>query len=171
MLSGMIFESFAQLQFQEKLTTLALVRMEYEEARGRANAKWKYGPSSAGAGDPLRIQLEPTETIEYDEAKWSGLESNVFHVPISSSQVAFDAFILVDEVFLHLSVYHRYYAWNQRRHHDILFKSDAPGELEKRGVAFRFRCSPWVEDRLPSFKCREDGTVLDEGSTPICSRA
>jgi len=99
MLSGMIFESFAQLQFQEKLTTLALVRMEYEEAQGRANAKWKYGPSSAGAGDPLRIQLEPTETIEYDEAKWSGLESNVFHVPISSSQVTFDGFILVDEVF------------------------------------------------------------------------
>lgn len=99
-LSGVIFESFAQLQLQEKLTTLALVPMEYVEAQGRANAKWRYEPSSAGAGGPsLRIQLEPTETIEYDESEWSGLESNVFHVPMPSSQVAFDAFILVDDVF------------------------------------------------------------------------
>ena len=100
MLSGMIFESFAQLQFQEKLTTLTLVPMEYVEVQGRANAKWRYEPSSAGAGGPpLRIQLEPTKTIEYDESKWSGLEPNVFHVPTPSSQVAFDAFILVEEVF------------------------------------------------------------------------
>ena len=99
-LSGVIFESFAQLQLQEKLTTLALVPMEYVEAQGRANAKWRYEPSSAGAGGPsLRIQLEPTETIEYDESERSGLESNVFHVPMPSSQVAFDAFILVDDVF------------------------------------------------------------------------
>ena len=119
-LASLIFDSLARLQLQQEVS-LNLVPMAKVPAppRGNLNAEWESQPSSststpqnlvdsAGQGSgsvgvdpadtPFPIRFKPTDTVEYDESKLSGIRANVFYVPASSNQEAFDLFILFDQV-------------------------------------------------------------------------
>ena len=99
MLSGMIFESFAQLHLQET-GALDLVPMEFVPPKGRANAKWEYLPmGDAGRINPITpIQLQLEEIAEYDGSELSSFRAGALYVPASSTQVGFDSLVLVDQV-------------------------------------------------------------------------
>jgi len=96
-MTSIIFESLAQLQLQEGVT-LNLVPIVKVPAPG--DATWEFQPCSHAdaANPPFLIQFKPTDTVEYDGPELSGFQPGVFYVPISSNQVAFDSFILVDQV-------------------------------------------------------------------------
>jgi len=95
-MTSIVFEPLAQLQLQEEVT-LNLVPMVEVPAPQGGNAKWEPQPSSR-AGAPFPIQFKPADTVEYNKSELSGFQPGVFYVPMSLNQVAFDSFVLVDQV-------------------------------------------------------------------------
>jgi len=96
-LAGLFFESLAQLQLQE-MVSLNLVPMELR-ASERGNDKWESQTirSTSTANPSFRTEFQPTDTVGYDQSELSGLQADVFYVPISSHQVGFDSFVLVGQ--------------------------------------------------------------------------
>lgn len=98
-MTSIVFESLAQLQLQKEVA-LNLVPMVKVPAPRGGNAKWEFQPGSRAdaANTPFPIQFKPMDTVEYDGSKPSRFQAGVFYVPMSSHQVEFDSFILVDQV-------------------------------------------------------------------------
>ena len=99
-IAGIVFESLAQLQLQEEVALNLVPMVKVSDPRSRGNAKWQTQSSSPAdaANPPFWIQFKPTDTVEYDESTLSGLQAGVLYVPTSSNELAFDSFILIDQV-------------------------------------------------------------------------
>lgn len=96
-LTGLVFESFAQVQLQKKVT-LNLVPMVKVLVPGRGNDKWESQSSEDAGKLCLKIKFIPEETIEYNATELKAIKAGAFYVPMSSKQVAFDSFMLVGQV-------------------------------------------------------------------------
>jgi len=110
-MAGQVFASMAQLQLQKDVA-LDLVPMKLQPASGRMNAKWTSQPNNrvvpsstapdSDAGDtadtPTSIKFTPKDKVVYDGPTQVNIHCNVFYVPKSWKQVAFDSFILADQV-------------------------------------------------------------------------
>ena len=155
-LASLIFESLAQLQLQQEVS-LNLVPMVSAPPRGNLDAEWESQPSSSSstpqnlvdsvgqgsgsvgvdaANTPFLIRFKPTDTVEYDESKLSGIRANVFYAPTSSNQEAFDLFILVDQVL-----------------YIFQFSIDASQEI-KEGSVVKFFSQPMLKERLQGAEWR-----------------
>ena len=155
-LASLIFESLAQLQLQQEVS-LNLVPMAEVPAPPRGNTEWESQPrsssptpqnlvDSAGQGSssvgidaantPLPIRFKPTDTVEYDESKLSGIRANVFYTPTSSNQEAFDLFILVDQVL-----------------YIFQFSISASQDIKEGGV-MKFFSQPMLKERLQGAEWR-----------------
>ena len=88
------------------------------------------------ANTPFQIRFKPTDTVEYDESKLSGIRANVFYAPMSSNQEAFDLFILVDQVL-----------------YIFQFSIDASQEI-KEGSVVKFFSQPMLKERLQGAEWR-----------------
>jgi len=147
--TSIVFESLVQLQLQEEIT-LTLVPMVNVPTPQMGNAKWESQPSSRvdAAYPPFRIQFKPTNVVEYDGSKLSGLQAGVFYVPTSSNESAFDSFILVDQVL-----------------YIFQFSIAASHEI-KEGIA-KLLSQPTLEAKLQGVEWRFV-FVIPSGSTIVC---
>ena len=155
-LASLIFESLAQLQFQQEVS-LNLVPMAKVPAPPRGNTEWESQPrsssptpqnlvDSAGQGSssvsvdpantPFPIRFKPTDTVEYDESKLCGIRADAFYVPTSSNQEAFNSFILVDQVL-----------------YIFQFSIAASQEINEGGV-MKFFSQPMLKERLQGAEWR-----------------
>jgi hypothetical protein len=110
-LAGHVFESMAQLQLQKEVA-LDLVPMTRQPALGRNKAKWIIAPkvtataaSSSIASNvrdavntPILIKFTPEGTEVYTGPTPTNILPNIFYLPKSLNQPAFNFFILADEV-------------------------------------------------------------------------
>ena len=155
-LASLIFESLAQLQFQQDVS-LNLVPIEKVPGLPRGHTEWESQPrsssptpqnlvDSAGQGSssvgvdaantPLPIWFRPTDTVDYDECKLCGIRADVFYVPAPSNQEAFDSFILVDEAL-----------------YIFQFSISASQEI-KGGSVMKFFSQPMLKERLQGAEWR-----------------
>ncbi len=98
--AGLVFESLAQHQLQEEVALTLLPMVKVQPLGSRGNAKWHNQSSiPAGAANPsIPIQFKPAYTDEYQTSTLEEFRAEVFYVPLSPTQVAFDSFILVDQI-------------------------------------------------------------------------
>jgi len=110
-------------------------------------------PSSRAdaANPPFPIQFKPTDTVEYNESKLSGFQPGVFYVPMSSSQVAFDSFILVDQVL-------------------YIFQFSISALHENTEGITKFLSQPTLEEKLQGTEWRFV-FVIPPGSMIVCSES
>ena len=148
-MTSIVFESLAQLQLQEEVTLNLVPMVEVPAPRG-GNAKWESQPSSR-AGAPFPIQFKPADTVEYNESELSGFQPGVFYVPMSSNQVAFDSFVLVDQVL-----------------YIFQFSISALHEITE-GVT-KFFSQPTLKEKLQGAEWRFV-FVISPGSTIVCSES
>jgi len=76
---GILFESLAQIQLQNKVD-LNLVRMVKESSQ-RGNDKWTFRPSSdtSSQATSSRILFEPEDTEEYAGSQSDAINEGVFY--------------------------------------------------------------------------------------------
>jgi hypothetical protein len=137
MLAGLIFESLAQLQLQEK-ALLDLIPMVKVEAPRSRNAKWESQlRNKASAANTLsQVEFEPEDTVEYNASELSKLQPGVFYVPTAPNQVGLDSFILTDQ-FLY------FFQFSIAAKHEIkegmmLFLSQSALKETLQGLEWRF---------------------------------
>ena len=96
-----VFESLVQLQLQEEVALNLVPMVKVLSPQSRGDAKWESQSSSPAdvANPPFWILFKPMDTVECDESTLSGFQAGVFYVPTSSNELAFDSFILIDQVF------------------------------------------------------------------------
>jgi hypothetical protein len=82
-----------QRQLQKEVA-LDLVPMTRKQASGNRNAKWM----GDAANTRMSIKFATKGIFAYDNLKVLKIHSDVFYVPKSAKQAAFDSFILYDEV-------------------------------------------------------------------------
>jgi hypothetical protein len=101
----------AQLQLQKEVA-LDLVPMTRQPASGRNKAKWIIAPKVTAtaasssiasnvrdaANTPILIKFTPEGTEVYTGSRPANILPNIFYLPKSVNQPAFDSFILADEV-------------------------------------------------------------------------
>ena len=101
-ISDIVFESLAQLQLQEEVALNLVPMVEVSAPRSSGNAKQKTQFSSPAdvANPPVWIQFKLTDTVEFDvdSSNSTVFQAGVFYVPTSSNELAFDSFILIDQV-------------------------------------------------------------------------
>ena len=148
-MTSIVFESLAQLQLQEGVTLNLVPMVEVPTPRG-GNTKWESQPSSR-AGAPFPIQFKPADTVEYNESELSGFQPGVFYVPMSSNQVAFDSFVLVDQVL-----------------YIFQFSISALHEITE-GVT-KFFSQPTLKEKLQGAEWHFV-FVISPGSTIVCSES
>jgi hypothetical protein len=108
-LAGQVFESMAQLRLQKQVV-LDLVPMTRQPASGRSKAKWIMTPRATAASSltapnvhdaantPISIKFTPEGVEVYTGPTPANILPNIFYLPKSLNQPAFDSFILADEV-------------------------------------------------------------------------
>ena len=150
-MTSIVFESLAQLQLQEEVS-LNLVPMVEVPAPRKGNAKWESQPSSRAdtANPPFLTQFKPTNTVEYDKSELSRFKPGVFYVPMSN-QVAFDSFMLVDQVL-------------------YIFQFSISASHEITEDIMKFLSQPTLEEKLQGTEWRFV-FVIPPGSTIVCSES
>ena len=101
-MAGFIFEVMVQLQFQDEIELDLVPMVELQPTDRRKTALWTSAPSLIApdlvATTNISIDFWPERTVQYEGSILSDFQPDVYYLPRSSKQVAFDSFILVDQI-------------------------------------------------------------------------
>ena len=96
--AGLIFEALAQRQLQEGVVLSLMPMVRVPPPVGKRNATWEK-QSGTAAGAAKSIWFKPLYTTKYTPSTLEEeFQAGVLYIPTASIQVAFDSFILMEQI-------------------------------------------------------------------------
>jgi len=108
--AGIFYEVIAQSRLQRSMFLKLILMVKLEKRKGLKTLPQWYSshllmrnPSLEAAhqqvlGQWLTVKIQPKKTLEYTDDGLQSIEPDVFYVPSLDNQIAFDSFILLDDL-------------------------------------------------------------------------